>query len=689
MIAGSSQTSTSAEQRQHVARVNQHLCRQRQETFASQLGEVSRLIREASLPKPTTLLDLDQNSICEIAEHCASINDRLNLLCVCHELRQLLSAMQIDMTPLPEAAKAGLFFGVPRPLSVARWLQAQISQQAFLLRGVRLQLKFDSEYGGGLHHPPWTEAEDGSLQPMLPTASEEEPIIMPSPPPMPHRGPAEVGCRMQTLAELRALREALRLCGDYGLRELILQAGATHTVADHTRKELRSGWSPRRLTVWLPDRRHGAVRPHAAVSLRYLTGGGARDCGQLRALTLQGLVLTDLDALATACPQLRALVLDGCALMRRPPEPSSLAAAAEDAETEAEAVNGEWDAAATAALQSVGRVLERQDFPPANLAGLDALADRLEALTLRYLRHPVQLLAESQLAPSAGRCLGLRSLAIEGHTVDSLESIGALVRLTHLELDLSARVHEGVLGCVVGMAPLARLTELAHLTLRDAGGLTSSTPLATLAPLGACTCLESLELINIHTLDEETSQTTGQGAGQGAGSHDQDQSVMGVEEMYARGCWPNLTRLILCATPLRRPWRLADAPNASALTYLDVSGVDRLPRMVRPGLLELPARMPKLRTLVAEHVLPHRWTACFDEARDNRFFQYTRHLSSGSPGMPRALCNSLYPLSSCLPRLLAKLPSPHPPVAFLPFPPSLQSSRRPYHSTIACPRGAS
>ena len=649
MGAGASRASTlsglSVEQQQrHQERVNQHLCAERQAAFESQLGEVSRLIRAASLPRPTTLLDLDDNCLSEIAEHCTSMTDRMSLLCVCHDLRHSLSNMQLDMTPLPES---GFFFGVPRPLQVVRWLQAQSSQQAFILRGIRLHLKLDAEYSGAL---PWTQQEDEALEPYLRAVDEDEATATMQPHPcIPRREPAEVGCRMHTLFELAALREALRLCGDFGLRDLTLQSGSRRTLAEHAHRELRSGWCPNRLTIWLPDRRHGAVSPHVAISLG---NGVATGCEQLRMLCLQGLVLTDLGALATSCPHLKSLELNGCALMRRPPSEHEQAAASTDSDVEAEAsvraVTHEWTAAASAALRSAGRssraVLERQEYPPADLSGLDGLADRLEALTLRYLRHPVQLLAASQLAPYADRCSGLRTLIIEGHTVDSLGPIGELVALRTLELDLSVRVHDGVIGSAPDLAPLARLAELTRLRLCDDGGITVGTPLPSLAPIGACKCLESLELINLHTLDVEVNaRIGGLGAEHGANGQDEGPSNCGIEELYARGCWPKLTLLSLRATPVRRLWRVAEAPNAGLLTHLDVSGVDSLPRMVRPGLLELTARMPKLRTLVAEYVLPHRWTPRWDAARDRLYFQYTVHAHSGSPGTHAALSLATHP----------------------------------------------
>lgn len=321
-----------------------------------------------------------------------------------------------------------------------------------------------------------------------------------------------------------------------------------------------------------------------------------------------------MDGLSSAFPSLRELEVSGCAMLRRlshmnhAPEGGSL-------DGEERAIRTEWRAAATLLRHAADSIddwhLRRQDAPAAHLEELlDGLSHSLEVLTLRLLRHPVQLTLRTQLA-SLLRCSQLRELTIDGHTLDTFEGLEQLYALETLSLQLSARVrvaagHEmGVVGCACDLAPLAFLRRLRVLHLTDPAGITrpgeGRSTIRTLGPLAECTALEELVLDGVHASPDAASS-----------------SDAGIEDLVASGCWPHLATLSLRGCPIRRPWRLGESPHAAALTALDVSGtiesghLRRHPgrhifHTPRPGLLELPACMPRLRQLVAEGVLPHRW----------------------------------------------------------------------------------
>jgi hypothetical protein len=206
----------------------------------------------------------------------------------------------------------------------------------------------------------------------------------------------------------------------------------------------------------------------------------------------------------------------------------------------------------------------RQDAPPLCLDGLGLLAATLETLTLRHLRHPIQLLTSTHLAPLL-QCTRLRELVIDGHTLDSFDGLSALRTLELLSLQLSAPLtlgagaeaaaHGGVVGCACDLRPIGLLRQLRVLRLVDPVGLTRPSPRATpvpsFAPLAACTELRELVLDGMHAADDAHT----------------------VDELYATGSWPHLITLSLRGCAVRRPWRLACAPHAASLTELDVSGL--------------------------------------------------------------------------------------------------------------------
>ena len=509
-----------------------------------------------------TLLDLDDNSLALIAEF-MSTNDRLNFLRVSRALRDSMSIMEIQLAkPEDLRSRAERLDQIPRarratPRNIDIWLKKQHrGENPFLLRSIRIRLENPAgcatPFDWDTVEAPWSEEDDDELRAALPDFDYDDlspDLAINLQARMPWRELAHVEARLLKLREAAALASALRGCAAMGLQRLVLHAGTTERkpLGEDGPSHLsapESGWEGALEVKWLP---HDAL-------------------GGLCVLQLQGTVVHDLGALG-ALSALAELELDGCVLL--PTE----ATAAANVRHAVGGLNMRW----------------RQNLPPTTLDGLERLP-HLEKLTVHHLQHatPLGTVACDVLAG----CTQLRELIVRGHTLSSLTSLRALPNLITLELELSSRNDmvsaDPMTGSMTDLSPFSAATKLTRLCLVDPARLSDTRPVTDLASLSHCTQLTYLDLSGIRIASGARSR--------------------GVEDLFASGCWPSLSSLILRGTPIKRVWRLADSPTASSLTHLDLSGNRQsLFGALRPGILELPAAMPGLSTLVAEYVAPRRW----------------------------------------------------------------------------------